>query len=132
MVAGHVPFDGPDFTTIFDHHLETAPARLDVVVRDCPHEFADLVDEMLAKNPEDRPPNAAIVADRLEQLLAGTSLRVSHDKLAALTETADAVAPNLTQRLHSGSAAEKSGMSWKIWVIIAAILAAISLFIVLE
>ena len=77
MVAGHVPFDGDNFAAIFDQHLESAPPRLDVLLGDCPQEFADLVDKMLEKKPDDRPANAGLIADELDNLLSGTTTAVS-------------------------------------------------------
>ncbi len=133
MVGGHVPFDGPDFVTIFDQHLESAPPRLDVLVKDCPTELANLVDKMLAKKPEDRPANAAVIAEAIESLLAGTSnaARLIYAKQPSKEATSDSsiTGPNLTQRLQAGGLPEKSPANWKMFGIIAAILAAIGLFI---
>ena len=136
MVAGHVPFDGPDFVTIFDQHLESAPARLDVIVKDCPMEFADLVDKMLAKDPKDRPANAGMIAEAIESLLAGTSnaarlIYVKQPPAEAVSVSAIS-GPNLTQRLQTGGLAEKSAPNWKMLGIVAAILTAIGLFVALK
>jgi len=76
MVAGHVPFDGPDLATIFDQHLDSAPPRLDVLVPACPRSLADLVNELLQKHPGDRPENATVLAEKLEALLAGELIAV--------------------------------------------------------
>ncbi|MDZ4658497.1 MAG: serine/threonine-protein kinase [Bythopirellula sp.] len=136
MIAGHVPFDGPSFAAIFDQHLESAPARLDVLVKDCPTELADLVDKMLAKKPEDRPADANLIAEALESLLAGTSnasrlIYVKQTPTESAIDSSTAV-PNLTQRLQSGGLPEKSPPNWKMFGIIAAILAAIGLFAALK
>ncbi len=129
MVAGYVPFDGATFAAIFDQHLETAPARLDVLVRDCPARFADLVDKMLEKKREDRPENAAMIADAFEDLLSGKS---DADRLVSAKElppeasdVATAPPANLTQRLHSGAATTQSPPNWKLLGIVAAILVAV-------
>ncbi len=136
MVAGHVPFDGPSFAAIFDQHLESAPARLDVLVRDCPTEFADLVDQMLAKKPADRPANAAVITEAIESLLAGTSnaARLIYVKQPATEATSGPAITglNLTQRLQAGGIPEKSSSYWKIFAISAAILAAIGVFVALK
>ena len=129
MVAGHVPFDGPTFAAIFDQHLETAPARLDVLVRDCPTEFADIVDKMLEKQRDDRPENAALIADAFENLLNGTSdanrLVSAKERSVEANEAATATAANLTQRLHSGMSTAQSPPNWKLFGIVAAILVAV-------
>ncbi len=137
MVTGHVPFDGPNYAAIFDQHLESAPARLDVLVPDCPTEFADLVDKMLEKKPEDRPANAAIVAEVLEQLLAGTSnaARLIYVKQPVTEPVGDSNGSglNLTQRLQSGAVSSNAKKpNWKALGIVAAILAAIALFFALK
>ncbi|TWU29629.1 serine/threonine protein kinase [Bythopirellula polymerisocia] len=134
MVAGHVPFDGANFAEIFDQHLESAPPRLDVIVPDCPSEFADLVDAMLEKKPENRPKNAQQVADTLEQLLSGTSnasrlyqLAQAKDDHAGEAETSS---PNLTQRLQSGPIADARKPNTRVLIgigIVFAILGAIVL-----
>jgi serine/threonine protein kinase len=136
MLSGHVPFDGPDFATIFDQHLETAPARLDVLVKDCPTELADLVDQMLAKKPEDRPANAMIIAEALENLLAGKANAVSFNnaKQPASESASDSTVsiPNLTQRLQAGGTVEKSGPNLKMLGIVAVVLAVIGLIAALR
>lgn len=135
MISGRVPFDGPDFATIFDQHLESAPARLDVLVKDCPSELADLVDNMLEKDPANRPANAEVIAERLEQLLAGTSnaSRLAYAKEASEpTADSETASLNLTQRLHSGYTPEKSSPNWLLFGVILAVLAAIGLFAVLK
>lgn len=106
MIAGRVPFDGPDFATVFDQHLEVAPPRLDVVTDNCPRALADLVEWMLEKHPDSRPENAAVVAENLEGILAGELSHIDHQpdpehSSVAITISREAVPPNLTQRLHS-------------------------------
>ncbi len=136
MVAGHVPFDGANFAEIFDQHLESAPPRLDVVVPDCPSEFADIVDAMLEKKPEDRPENAELVAEALEQLLSGTSnsarlnyiSQVNHGNVGELV----ASSPNLTERLQTGLRAGERKPNWRmlsgVLVVIAFVVAIVLAF----
>ncbi len=73
MIAGHVPFEGPDFATIFDQHLEAVPARLDILVANCPAALADLVDQLLEKKPADRPQDAHVVSSHLTTILSGNT-----------------------------------------------------------
>ncbi len=134
MVAGHVPFDGANFAEIFDQHLESAPPRLDVILADCPSEFADLVDAMLEKKPEDRPQTAELLAERLEQLLSGSSnesrLNLNSQPKQEYIGEPLAKSPNLTQRLHSGPVADARKSNWRVLVgvlIVVAILATVVL-----
>lgn len=134
MVAGRVPFDGSTFVEIFDQHLESVPPRLDVLVPGCPSEFSDLVDAMLEKKPEDRPENAALLADALEQLLAGnvdsSSLKEITQHKHADTSLLENMSPNLTQRLHSGPIAGAKKPNWRVligFLVVVAIIIAIVL-----
>lgn len=105
MVAGRVPFDGPDYFTIFDQHLETQPPRLDVVTGDCPRSLADLVEDLLKKSPDERPENATLVIERLEAILANSEIEDSSAELEKSNEILASgmrdTPPNLTQRLQS-------------------------------
>ncbi|OGQ11754.1 MAG: hypothetical protein A2138_20055 [Deltaproteobacteria bacterium RBG_16_71_12] len=64
LVAGRPPFDGEAPIAVIAAHLNDAPPRLGV--RDV---VADLVDEMLAKEPARRPQSAAVVAQRIATIL---------------------------------------------------------------
>jgi len=134
MVAGHVPFDGPNFYTIFDQHLESTPPRLDVVEPDCPKQLADLVEHLLQKRPEDRPQKAAEVAERLEAILAQESVKKTvasaNEKIANLATGIDDLSPNLTQRLRSGPVAGTREVNWKALVIGAGVIALVILLVI--
>lgn len=118
MISGRVPFDGPDFATIFDQHLESDPPRLDVMVKDCPKRLASLVKKMLEKEPSDRPQNAQEVADELLAILDGKleeeipSSSDSHIEDEILEEAGDSK-PNLTRRLHGESVSNPIGSNPK-------------------
>lgn len=117
MIAGRVPFDGPDFYTIFDQHLEVAPPRLDVVTGGCPKALADLVEDLLKKQPDARPESAEEVAQRLEEILAEAGVEQSapesDDKSTVLAHGARVRPPNLTQRLQSGPKSSPRQANWK-------------------
>jgi len=117
MISGRVPFDGPDFFTIFDQHLETLPARLDVVTKSCPKTLADLVEDLLKKTPEMRPENASEVAQRLEDLLDEATEKASSvvvsDESAVMASGLRESQPNLTKRLQSGPGVAAGKISWK-------------------
>jgi serine/threonine-protein kinase len=69
-LAGHTPFDGDTAFDIMSAHLQEAPPRLSLP-EDAPAPLADLVHWMIAKRPDDRPPDAAAVRRALEEILAG-------------------------------------------------------------
>jgi serine/threonine protein kinase len=117
MVAGYVPFDGTSYVEIFDQHLESAPARLEVVVPDCPREFADLVDWLLAKDPYERPENGHVVAESCEQLLAASADGANSAGQGSSREL------NLTERLQRGTSAGR-GFNWKVLGLVAVIVMA--------
>jgi hypothetical protein len=127
-----VPFDGTTYFEIFDQHLESAPARLDVLRADCPGEFADLVDWMLAKDPYERPENGHMVAEACEQLLASRAIsgtRKSNNSTPVKQLSSDEL--NLTQRLQRGTHADRSTPNWKLLGIVAAVLVAVVIGVVM-
>ena len=117
MIAGQVPFDGPDFYTIFEQHLEIVPARLDIMTDSCPQALADLVEHLLKKTPEMRPENATEVAERLEEMLADAAVKkhsVGPDgKNAILARGMRENSPNLTQRLQGVPSVGTGKASWR-------------------
>jgi serine/threonine protein kinase len=132
MIAGHVPFDGTSYVEIFDQHLESAPARLEVLRPDCPKEFADLVDWMLAKDPAERPENGNIVAEACEQLLQGNGGGAVPKPVKADAAAKDAPTElNLTQRLQSGGSSDRNPPNWKVLGIVAAVLLAVVVGVVM-
>lgn len=69
MLTGHQPFEGPNFAKIFDQHLHHEPPRVRNSVPDCPGELEELIVQLMAKNPEERPFNARYVQGFLQHLL---------------------------------------------------------------
>ncbi|MGE3807675.1 MAG: serine/threonine-protein kinase [Gemmataceae bacterium] len=70
MVAGSPPFDRPNPMAVLTALATEQPTPLQEVVPDLPGELAALIEELIAKDPEDRPFSAQEVADRLEQIEA--------------------------------------------------------------
>lgn len=68
MVVGHLPFQGSNFAQIFDQHLHTAPPSMCDEVPDCPPALDAVVQDLLAKDPADRPINARLVQGRIAQI----------------------------------------------------------------
>ncbi len=69
-LSGHVPFDGDNQFSILLGHMEREPVRLDQLVGrdDIPTVLADFVACLLAKQPDDRPVNAAAAAAELRNM----------------------------------------------------------------
>lgn len=69
MVTGRTPFVGDGFVQLFEQHLNSPPPRMSQFAEDVPAELDELVGELLAKAPEDRPFNARAVQGRLNAML---------------------------------------------------------------
>lgn len=71
LLTGRDPFTATSDLEMFNHALHTpAPRASSVALQSIPPELDDLIAGCLAKNPDDRPRNAAEVAERLEELCA--------------------------------------------------------------
>ncbi len=66
MVTGHRPFEDGD---IAEHHRSTPAPDPRIHGVELPDAFAELLLQLLAKDPDDRPQNATQVATRLRKLL---------------------------------------------------------------
>ena len=71
MLTGKVPFDGTAVEVMLAHAGQPAP-RVDV--DGVPAAVADVVEQLMAKRPEDRPESAGVVAMRLERLVRRTTV----------------------------------------------------------
>jgi serine/threonine protein kinase len=68
MLTGRVPFRGDNVLDTLRRVTGEEPEPLAELRPDLPAEVAGLVERLLAKDPEDRPQNARLVADELERL----------------------------------------------------------------
>lgn len=82
MLVGRTPFVGENFAQLFNQHLRSEPPRVREFVPDCPLELDEIVNQLLAKNPEDRPFNARQVQAKMLQL--GDSHEGKHQENAEL------------------------------------------------
>jgi serine/threonine-protein kinase len=73
MLTGHPPFDGSELMPTLLRHMNEAPVPLAdatrALGRAVPPALARLVDQLLAKEADARPPNAAAVIDALDRCL---------------------------------------------------------------
>lgn len=69
MLAGRPPFDGTSTQRIFQQHFAETPLRVDALVPNIPIDLADVIADMLAKKPHERPFNARAVQAVMMQVL---------------------------------------------------------------
>jgi eukaryotic-like serine/threonine-protein kinase len=93
MITGRRPFDaGTPIAVALAHVHEMPPPLPDGV----PEALAHVVEELLAKNPDDRPPNARAVAIRLgmaDHELTGLNLALAREVYGDEDEPDDSVKP---------------------------------------
>ncbi len=70
LLTGRKPFQGSNFAVLFEQHLRTPPPKATDFVAACPPALSDIIDQLLAKRPEDRPFNARAVQGVMMELLA--------------------------------------------------------------
>lgn len=87
LLTGRTPFVGENFSHLFEQHLRSSPPRVRQLLPQCPVELDDAIDQMLAKNPEQRPFNARQIQGVMLELDSPPSDR-NETKIAAMqTET---------------------------------------------
>lgn len=69
MLTGQPPFSGDNFAQLFQKHLNASPPPLRKSAPGTPIELEQVVEQLLAKRPEDRPFNARTVQGNLLRLL---------------------------------------------------------------
>ncbi len=69
LLTGKPPYQGDNFAQIFDQHLNATPPSVRDYGVECPPELDDLVKQLLAKDPQERPFNARSVQGLLSHLL---------------------------------------------------------------
>jgi hypothetical protein len=111
MCAGHAPFAGPDAVSTLVAVVSQVPRHVRTLDPSLPREFADLVMHLLEKKPEDRPPSARTVADRIAEL---ESTKVKQ------------------RWRRPGRAAQSSHLTlaWRTWAVVASGLALFAVFAV--
>ncbi|MGV3486566.1 MAG: serine/threonine-protein kinase [Planctomycetaceae bacterium] len=69
--AGRPPFAGRTLTRVIESLRRETPAPLDLIAPEVPEEIIQLVHALLEKSPEDRPPTALAVMNRMKAIRAG-------------------------------------------------------------
>lgn len=83
MLAGRPPFRGKNATQVLDMLKNQPATRLDSIDPAIPEILVELVHELLAKDPQNRPPTALAVTKRL------MAMRVGLEKFSANTQVND-------------------------------------------
>ncbi|MGH7337324.1 MAG: protein kinase domain-containing protein, partial [Myxococcota bacterium] len=68
MATGELPFPGDSAALVASSILRDRPRRIDERATKLPPQIVDLIDSLLAKNPDERPGSAVEVRDRLRQM----------------------------------------------------------------
>ncbi len=71
MLTGRPPFTGKTATKVIDALQRDPPVPLDLINPELPIDLVELIHELLAKVPADRPPTALAVMNRLKEMRAG-------------------------------------------------------------
>lgn len=87
MATGQPPFSAPTILGILKKITEEKPASLRKLCPELPEAATFLIEQMLAKRPQDRPVSAAAIADALGAILTGIS-PLSPLQVPALAEDA--------------------------------------------
>jgi eukaryotic-like serine/threonine-protein kinase len=132
MLTGGTPFNGQSIVEIFEAHLNEDPTPPRELVRDCPAELSDLVLQLLAKSPDDRPARSSAVRIALQDILHSRLVRKPAAAKPKGARDADgdhlipppANEPNLTERLLTPAAtmSQDPSRSIAMWAIAGAVL----------
>lgn len=103
--AGRAPFAGRTMTHIIESLQRDKPAPLDLIAPDIPDQITQLVHDLLEKVPEDRPPTALAVMNRMKAIRAGLErqsldhavTRVSDDQTIVKESISLAESPTQTE-----------------------------------
>jgi serine/threonine protein kinase len=96
MLTGRKPFTGETFPQLFEQHLRAEPPKPSNMAGDCPPELDQVVIELLAKKPEDRPFNARCVQAKMLQIGEKYRLEASEPSTPNQGKTKDVSAGHVT------------------------------------
>ncbi len=138
LLTGNKPFEGSNFAVLFEQHLRKDPPRAADAGVQCPAKLSEIIDQLLRKNPEERPFNARSVQGALLELLAtdaasdrqsSRSHRSSdaRDRSAAADADTDVGAaavmdPGMERLTLKLGRAQPAEVSWKALLVLGAVL----------
>jgi serine/threonine protein kinase len=86
LLVGHPPFQAANFAQLFEQQLRKPAPRVKSFVPEVPQAMDDIIDQLLAKAPEDRPFNARAVQGTMISILdeaqAAASLALADSQIA--------------------------------------------------
>lgn len=83
LLSARTPFSGQSPREILRDKLAGPPPPLAEFATDCPAELIELVEDLMASDPDDRPSSAAQLSSRIERLARATSSGAERDPEAA-------------------------------------------------
>ncbi len=98
MLAGRPPFNDEVLSAVIIKHAMVEAPRIEEFAPDIPPALANVVNRLLAKNPEDRPENAAAAKELLAASVSGETSPALN--LNTQTTTADNIHPS-TQQMNA-------------------------------
>ena len=130
MMTGRTPFLGDNFAVIFEQHLNSDPPHVREFVPDCPVALDELICQLLAKSPEDRPFNARTVQGILGELCSGPASQMVAERGDRAASDVHPIQLSLIERI--GMSTPSQELSWRAITILglslAAVMAAIIVF----
>ncbi|MEM7476545.1 MAG: serine/threonine-protein kinase, partial [Planctomycetota bacterium] len=124
FLTGHKPFEGVNFAILFEQHLHKRAPRVTEYIPDCPERLADVVEELLEKDPDKRPFNARAVQGVLSELLASYGLNAegspvspnNEDVGAANVTEQDVIDPGMSSLRRKIAPSDRPEVSWKAFI----------------
>lgn len=81
MLTGRPPFLGGTVAEVLQKHVRDSPQPLASIALDCPPQLEAIVAELLAKRPDNRPPDATTTAQRLREIDQNVTVKaMRHDR----------------------------------------------------
>lgn len=104
MLTGHTPFEGANFSQLFEKHLHQTAPKVRDYIGDCPAELETVIAKLLEKRPEDRPFNARTVQGIMMKLLDETDTRKTEPQKQPTAASPNTVPPQGAQSKDVGAA----------------------------
>lgn len=129
MLVGRKVFDGENFAQLFEQHLRKSPPRVRQFVPDCPEELDQVIFELLAKSPDDRPFNARAVQAvmlQLDEKATSQEPSIDRDGDVGAETVADLGRQLLEKRISERmEVVTRADISWKALALVVAAVGAI-------
>ncbi len=86
MLAGRPPFKGKSITEVIESLKREQPIPLEMVNPEVPDALVEMIHQLLEKDPQDRPPTALAVMNRLKSMRAGLQRGLTVDRQGGETQ----------------------------------------------